>query len=64
LLSIFGLLFGYARVSTDNQNQDLQHAALQQAGFEKIFSDQQSGAGAERPGLAKRESEASVWEQL
>jgi len=37
-------VFGYARASIDDQNLDLQHDALQQAGSEKIFSDQQSGA--------------------
>lgn len=42
---------GYARVSTDDQNPALQIEALQQAGCEKIFQDQLSGANAERLGL-------------
>jgi len=42
---------GYARVSTDDQNLDLQHDALKQAGCEKFFEDQLSGARARRPGL-------------
>lgn len=43
---------GYARVSTFDQNLDLQVQALQQAGCEKIFKDEGiSGAKAERPGL-------------
>ena len=35
---------GYARVSTADQNPDLQEDALQKAGCEKIFRDVASGA--------------------
>jgi DNA invertase Pin-like site-specific DNA recombinase len=42
---------GYARVSTDDQNLDLQRDALQQAGCERVFEDTASGAKAERVGL-------------
>lgn len=45
------MLIGYARVSTDDQNLDLQNDALQKAGCKKIYSDQKSGAVSERPGL-------------
>lgn len=44
---------GYARVSTEEQNLDLQRQALEAAGCEKIFEDHGvSGAATERPGLA------------
>ncbi len=46
------MLIGYARVSTDDQNLDLQRDALEKAGCEKIYTDQQSGASTERLGLA------------
>jgi len=45
------MLIGYARVSTDDQNLDLQRDALEKAGCEKIYTDQQSGASTERLGL-------------
>jgi DNA invertase Pin-like site-specific DNA recombinase len=46
------MLIGYARVSTDDQNLDLQRDALEKLGCEKIYTDQQSGASTERLGLA------------
>ena len=45
--------FGYARVSTQDQNLNLPIEALKQAGCKKIFEDKISGSRAERPGLAK-----------
>jgi len=44
---------GYARVSTSDQNLDLQKEALKEAGCKKIYEDQASGLRSERPGLAK-----------
>lgn len=47
------MLIGYARVSTQDQNLDLQNEALAKAGCKKIFDDKICGSHAERPGLAK-----------
>src|SRR5262249_46237381 len=58
---------GYARVSTQDQNLDLQIDALQQAGCARIFHDTLSGATTARPGLQdmlshlRREDTLVVW---
>lgn len=44
---------GYARVSTRDQNLDLQRDALLAAGCDRIYEDTISGTRAKRPGLAK-----------
>lgn len=45
------MLIGYARVSTQDQNLDLQVDALEKAGCRKQFTDVVSGAQVERSGL-------------
>jgi DNA invertase Pin-like site-specific DNA recombinase len=47
----FIMLVGYARVSTIDQNLDLQISALKEIGCEKVYQDQISGTKANRPGL-------------
>ena len=42
---------GYARVSTNEQNLDLQKDALEKAGCEKIHTEQASGSRSSRPEL-------------
>ena len=42
---------GYARVSTGDQNLDLQMDALNKYECDKIFTDKMCGARSDRPGL-------------
>jgi len=44
---------GYARVSTEEQNLDMQLTSLRKAGCKKIFQEKQSGTKWDRPELHK-----------
>lgn len=50
---VIRMMIGYARISTQDQNLDLQTEALTRAGCEKIYEDKISGVRAERPGLTR-----------
>ncbi len=45
------MIFGYARVSTKDQNLNLQVDALKSAGCEEIFSEKLSGRSTRKPKL-------------
>lgn len=47
------MLIGYARVSTQDQNLELQCEALIQAGCQRVFEDKVSGTRANSPDLVK-----------
>jgi DNA invertase Pin-like site-specific DNA recombinase len=53
------VIIGYARVSTDDQNLDLQRNALTRAGCTRICKDRISGAKAARP--ARQPSHGLWW---
>ncbi len=61
------MLIGYARVSTPDQNLDLQIDNLKSAGCDRIFTDCTSGVKSDRPGLtealsfARRSDVLVVW---
>lgn len=62
-----GVLLGYARVSTDEQNLELQVDALKAAGCTHVYTDKTSGATTIKPGLeellsyARRGDTLVVW---
>lgn len=61
------MLIGYARVSTDDQNLDLQYDELKKAGCEKFYDDKMTGGKLDRPGLdaaidyARKDDVIVVW---
>lgn len=62
------MLIGYARVSTEDQNLDLQRDALKAAGCQKVFEEKESGrADTKRPALdaalayLRAEDQLVVW---
>jgi DNA invertase Pin-like site-specific DNA recombinase len=48
-----GMIYGYARVSTDAQDLSSQLAQLRAAGCEKVFREKMTGTTADRPQLRK-----------
>lgn len=61
------MIYGYARVSTNHQDTELQRLALESAGCELIFEEHASGRKANRPvlkqlvGTMKAGDELVVW---
>ena len=47
------MIIGYARVSTDGQTLDAQHATLIAVGVERVYSEKISGAVTDRKALAR-----------
>ena len=47
------MLIGYARVSTDDQDLQLQRSELRVAGCDRLFEEKRSGAKRDRPELAR-----------
>ena len=46
---VLSMKYGYARISTKDQNLNMQIDALEQYGCQQIYSEQAKGAKADRP---------------
>ena len=49
------MIFGYARVSTDDQNLSLQIDALTHYGIDKLFQEKVTGAKKDRPQVRRND---------
>ncbi|CND85418.1 DNA-invertase hin [Yersinia nurmii] len=58
------MLIGYIRVSTNDQNTELQRNALISAKCDLIFEDKISGKSTDRPGLKKAMRHLSTGDSL
>lgn len=59
-----GTIFGYARVSTKDQNSEAQEESLRRAGCSRIYRDIASGALSDRSGLEQCLVDLSQWDTL
>jgi Resolvase, N terminal domain len=54
-----GMIYGYARVSTEAQDLTSQLAQLKAAGCEKVFREKLTGTNTDRPQLRQRQNRAA-----
>ncbi|SQA80864.1 phage DNA invertase [Citrobacter freundii] len=52
---------GYVRVSTIDQNPELQREAIERANCELIFEDKMTGTKAKRPGVKPLTQKVKTW---
>jgi DNA invertase Pin-like site-specific DNA recombinase len=58
------MIYGYARVSTEDQHLDMQFDALQAAGCDEIFEEKASGARDDRPEWMQLRSHLRAGDQV